>query len=63
MKKIDYRTEIEKIRHQYLKGKITLDEAKAIVNPMLNKMNVIGEKIAKEHGMRFHKLTFGYVFR
>ncbi len=63
MSKIDYRSKILDIRSDYLRGKITLDEAKSLVLPLLNEMNIRGEKIAKEFGKKFNKLTFGYVFR
>lgn len=63
MKKIDYRATIESIRHASLRGDISYEEAKARVQPLLDEMNAKGEKIAKEYGKRYKKLTFGYVFR
>lgn len=60
---MNYRTKIEKIRFRYLKGEITLEQAKGEVEPMIVKMNEIGKKIAKEHGRRFTPFTFGYIFR
>lgn len=60
---MDYRKQILKIRSDYLKGKIDLDEARAKVEPLLKTMNRIGKEIAKKHGRRFNELTFGYVMR
>ena len=60
---MDYRAQIEAIRGQYLRGEITLDEAKVKVQPFLNEMNVKGEKISKEYGRKFKKFTFSYVMR
>lgn len=60
---MDYRAKIEKIRFRYLRAEITLDEAKALVQPLLIEMNKKGLVIAKEHGRKFRPLTFGYVFR
>lgn len=60
---MEFRSNIQFIRSQYLKGVITLDDAKASIKPMLEIMNERGVKIAKEHGKKFSKLTFGYVFR
>ena len=60
---MNYRSQILKIRSDYLHGKITIDQAKELVQPLLDEMNKKGEVIAKEHGKRYKKLTFGYVFR
>lgn len=60
---MDYRAKILEIRSDYQHGKITLDEAKSAVQPLLDDMNVKGAAIAKKHGRKFNKLTFGYVFR
>lgn len=60
---MDYRDKIEKIRMKYLKGQISLKMAEDDVRPLLREMNEKGTKIAKEHGKKFHKLTFGYIFR
>ncbi len=60
---MDYRGEILSIRSDYLRGKITLDEAKKLVEPLLVTMNEKGARIAKEFGKKYKKLTFNYVFR
>lgn len=60
---MDYRDKILTIRSDYLHGRITLEEAKAKVEPMLALMNEKGKKISKEHKMPFKPLTFSYVFR
>ncbi len=60
---MNYRTKILAIRSDYLHGKITLDEAKALVEPLLVKMNEKGQKISKEFNKKYKPLTFGYVFR
>lgn len=60
---MDYREQIQTIRSDYLRGKISLDDAKGAVQPLLDVMNKKGEVVAKQHGKRFKKLTFGYVFR
>ncbi len=60
---MNFRNEILKIRSDYLKGKIDFDTAKGLVNPLLVTMNDTGLQIAKEHGKKFKKLTFNYVFR
>lgn len=62
MKK-DYRKLITEIRFKFLKGDITLEQAKDLVNPLLLEMNVKGKEIAKEFGMKHKPLTFGYIFR
>ena len=59
----DYRTQIQIIRADMVHGRITIDEAKKLVAPILKEMNAKGEAIAKEHGMRYTKLTFNYVMR
>lgn len=60
---MDYRTKIEKIRIAYLKGDITLEQAESYVEALLKEMNRKGAKIAKKHGKKYKKLSFGYVFR
>jgi len=60
---MDFREKVQLIRSEYLKGAITLDQAKAAVKPLLDQMNERGAQVAKEHGKKFHKLTFGYIFR
>lgn len=60
---MDYRSVILAIRSDYLRGRITLDEAKAKVLPLLVEMNARGKKVAKENDMPFKPLTFAYVFR
>ncbi len=60
---MDYRQQILEIRSDYLRGKMTLNEARAKVEPLLAEMNKKGEMVAKEFGKKFRKLTFGYVFR
>lgn len=57
------RAKIETIRGQYLGGKITLDQARSLVQPLLDDMNIRGAKIAKKFGRKYYKLTFNYVFR
>lgn len=54
---------IQNIRGKYQNGDITLVEAKAEVQPLLDEMNASGKRIAKEYGKKFNPLTFGYVFR
>jgi hypothetical protein len=60
---MEYRTKILHIRAEFLKGKITFDEAKAQVLPLLVEMNEKGAKIARKFGRTYKKLTFGYIFR
>lgn len=60
---MDYRKKILEIRSDYLMGEITFDQAKAKVEPLLEEMNEKGLAVAKKHGRKFRKLTFGYVFR
>lgn len=60
---LSMREQIQYIRSQYLQGEITLDEAKALVKPILADINKRAEAIAKENGFKFKRLTFGYVFR
>lgn len=60
---MDYREKIQFIRSQYLHDVINLSTAKKLVEPLLVQMNKKGESIAKKHGKKFKKLTFGYVFR
>ena len=60
---MDYRNKILKIRSDMQHGNITIDEAKVLAQPLLDEMNAKGEKIAKEHGRKFRKFTFGYVMR
>ncbi len=60
---MENRAKIEEIRHRYLKGLITLDEAKGLVQPILDDINTKGRRISKEHGFKFKPLTFAYIFR
>ena len=60
---MDYRKQIEKIRQDYLRARISHETAKERVNILLVEMNKKGEAVAKKFGKRFNKLTFGYVFR
>lgn len=60
---MDYRAIILSIRSDYLRDKITLEEAKAKVLPLLEEMNAKGKQISKENDMPFKPLTFSYVFR
>lgn len=57
------RTQIEKIRKDYLLGLITFEEAKSSIEPLLIEANHIGNEIAKKHNKKFYKLTFSYVMR
>ncbi len=57
------REKINKIKGQYLRGELTLDQAKSLVDPILKKVNDQGMKSAKKYGVRWSKLTFSYVFR
>lgn len=54
---------VQSIRARYQHGEITLDQAKAEVQPLLDEMNASGKRIAKEFGKKFKPLTFGYIFR
>ena len=63
MTKKDYRGLILETRFKFLRGEITLDEAKNFINPLLIEMNDKGKKIAKKYGKNYKPLTFGYVFR
>jgi polyhydroxyalkanoate synthesis regulator phasin len=60
---MESRNKIANIKALYLQGKITFDEAKKQVQPILEKMNAKGKEIAKEHGMKFKPFTFTGVFR
>lgn len=60
---IEYRNIIENIRQQMLRGEITVDEAKKLAQPTINKMNARGAEIAKKFGRKFNKLTWGYLAR
>lgn len=60
---MENRAKIEFIRGQYQHGQISLDEAKLLVQPILDDINQKAAKIAKAYGKRFKKITFGYVFR
>ncbi len=61
---MDYRTQIEQIKGLYQHGDITIEQAEAMVEPLLVEMNKKGAAIAKEFGKKnYKKLTFGYVFR
>ena len=60
---MDNRNKIQFIRSEYLQGRISLNEAKSNIEPILKVINETGEKIAKEHGKKWKKLTFNYIFR
>lgn len=60
---MEYRRQIEKIRGEFLKGEISLEQAEVLVAPLLIEMNEKGKVIAKKFGKNYKKLTFGYVFR
>ena len=60
---MDYREQIEKIRQDYLRARISHETAKERVELLLVEMNKKGALVAKEFGKKYKKLTFGYVFR
>ena len=60
---MENRAIIETIRGQYQNGQITLDQAKSLIQPILDEANKKGAVVAKRFGRRFYKLTFNYVFR
>jgi hypothetical protein len=60
---MDYRSQILQIRSEMLRGRMTIEEAKKAAQPLIDEMNIKGEKIAKEHGRKFRKFTFGYLMR
>ena len=60
---MDNRAKINQIRARYQHSEITLDEAKSLVQPLLDEMNKKGKIIAKKFGKKFSDLTFNYVFR
>lgn len=57
------RNELERIKANFLAGRITEDGARELAKPIIARMNEAGERIAKEYGMRFKKLTFAYLMR
>ena len=60
---MDYRATIQNIRGEFLRGKLTLQQAEDKVAPLLVEMNIKGKVVAKKFGKNYKKLTFGYVFR
>jgi hypothetical protein len=62
-KTVNYRANIEALRFQYLKGKITLDQFREQVNPMVKEMNEKGKIVANKYGMKFKPFTFEYLTR
>jgi len=59
----EFRDELSVIRREMLAGKLTVEEAKKVAQPIIDEMNARGAKVAKEFGRTFHKLTFGYIMR
>lgn len=60
---MNYRPQIQAVRGQFLRGEITLDEAKEKIQPWLDDMNASGVKIAIQHKFVFKPITFAKVFR
>ena len=60
---MEYRAKIQEIRGEFLKGKLTLEQAEDLVSPLLVEMNIKGKAVAKKFGKNYKKLTFNYVFR
>ena len=62
MKK-DYRQELESIKYKLAIGVITYDEAKVVSKPIIDEMNQIAQKIAKQFGKKAHKFNFASLMR
>lgn len=60
---MENRSKIEAIRHRLNHDEITYEQAKVLMQPIINTMNVKGAKIAKEYGKKFRPFTFGYLMR
>lgn len=60
---MEYRSKIQNIKSEYLKGHITFEKAKSDVELLLVEMNKKGADVAKKFGKNYKKLTFTYVFR
>ena len=57
------RDAIQSIRKRLLQGVIDYDQAQDEAKPIIEAMNVAGNKIAKEHGMPYKKLSFNSLMR
>jgi len=57
------RAKLDEIRSRMNRGLLSVVEAKAEAQPIIDQMNHTAERIAKEHGRKFKKFTFGYLMR
>lgn len=57
------RAKLNDIRARYLRGDVTIDEAKLEAKPIIDDMNIKGKEIAKKHGKKFFPFTYGYLMR
>lgn len=58
------RQEIADIKHKYLSGEITRDEAKRLAQPILDRINARAIEVAKKHGKRnYPKFNFAEAMR
>ncbi len=57
------RDKIQFIKAEFMAGGITYDEAKAKAQPVIDEMNLVAKRVAKEHGMRHKPISFINVFR
>lgn len=60
---MNYRNCIEKIKLELLTGKITYDEAKIKLQPIIIEMNKKGKEIAKKFNQKFKPFTFVQLIR
>lgn len=57
------RNAIASIRSRFLRGDITLDQAKAEAYPIIQAMNATAKVIAKQHKMPYKPITFSSLMR
>ena len=58
-----YRNKIEPIKFMLLTGEISYDEAKEMMEPIIQEMNEKGRIIAKQHNQKFKPFTFSQLMR
>ena len=62
MNKMNLRTKVGEIKTKMLNG-LSYTDAKKELQPFIDDANIKCEKLAKEAGRSFNKLTFNYVIR
>ncbi len=60
---MNLRDTANKLRGQMLRGEITLDEAKVVLAPLVTEADKRGAELAKQHGVRYKKISMAALLR